>query len=100
MKVIMTFLLVLLGISAYAISIYDIQYTSASGIDNTYPSPYLGKAVTIEGIVTAINLHSGGYFLSEANGGMWRSIHISDKRAMSRLVIESRSVALWVNLLG
>lgn len=77
----MTFLLVLLGISAYAISIYDIQYTSASGIDNTYPSPYLGKAVTIEGIVTAINLHSGGYFLSEANGGMWRSIHISDKRS-------------------
>ncbi len=64
-----------------ALSIYDIQYTNAPGIDNTYPSPYVGKSVTVEGIVTATDHSSGAFFISEAISGPWRSIMIIDRKS-------------------
>ena len=59
----------------HALSIYDIQYTSSRGVDNSYPSPYLGKEVTVEGIVTAST--SSGFYLSETVSGAWRGIFVS-----------------------
>jgi len=79
MKTLLAVLLVVIGVSSYAISIYDIQYTSVPGMDNTYPSPYLGKSVTVDGVVTASGYRSGGFFISEPTGGMWRSILVLDK---------------------
>jgi len=73
------FLIVLLlcGIfSISAVSIFDIQYTTKPGSNNTYPSSYVGKTVTVEGIVTAINYSHGGFFISEPAGGPWRGIYI------------------------
>lgn len=78
------FLIVLLlcGIlSVSAVSIFDIQYTTKPGSNNTYPSPYVGKTVTVEGIVTAINYRHGGFFISEPAGGPWRGIYIRTNNA-------------------
>ncbi|MCB5295620.1 MAG: hypothetical protein LHW52_03645, partial [Candidatus Cloacimonetes bacterium] len=47
--------------SAWSLSIYDIQYTTFPGSDNTYPSLYAGKSVSTEGIVTAVDYKSGGF---------------------------------------
>lgn len=58
------------------ISIYDIQYTVKPGSNNTYPSHYVGKTVTVEGIVTAVNYKHGGFFLSEPAGGPFRGIYV------------------------
>lgn len=58
------------------ISLFEIQYTTNPGIDNTYPSRYVGKTVSVEGVVTATNYQSGGFFISEPAGGPWRSIYI------------------------
>ncbi|MBP9006961.1 MAG: hypothetical protein KBG06_03825, partial [Candidatus Syntrophosphaera sp.] len=65
-------------IMAGATSIYNIQYTNSRGADNSYPSPYLGKQVTVEGIVTAVNFNGEGYFLSEPVSGAWRGIYVLD----------------------
>ncbi|HPV14511.1 MAG TPA: hypothetical protein PL126_02535 [Candidatus Cloacimonadota bacterium] len=69
-----------LSVAAWAIRIYDVQFTTINGVDNSYPSPYVGKEVSLEGVVTATDYTSGGYFISEPIGGAWRGIFISDKR--------------------
>jgi predicted extracellular nuclease len=69
---------IIICILAEAITIYDIQYTNSRGADNSYPSPYLGKQVTVEGIVNAVNFCGEGYFLSEPVSGAWRGIYIWD----------------------
>jgi len=61
-------------LSLAAISIYQIQYTTNPGRDNTYPSPLFGKTIVTEGIVTAVGYSAGGFFLSEPSGGPWRSL--------------------------
>lgn len=63
---------------AVALSIYDVQYTASRGVDNSYPSPYLGKQVTLEGIVSATGYRGEGFFLSEKLSGAWRGIYILD----------------------
>ncbi len=59
--------------------IYDIQFTNNSGTDGTYPSPYRNQVVTTSGIVTAIHSGSGGFYMSEPEGGPWRGIYINDR---------------------
>ncbi|MFO8144922.1 MAG: hypothetical protein R6T89_04255 [Candidatus Syntrophosphaera sp.] len=71
-------LLLTLSVGAAALSIYDIQYTTSRGVDNSYPSPYLGKTVTLEGVVTATHYRNEGFFLSETLSGAWRGIYVSD----------------------
>lgn len=69
----------LLGLGVFllsGISIFDIQYTTLPGSDNTYPSRYAGKTVTVEGVVTATNHRNGGFFISEPAGGPWRGIFV------------------------
>lgn len=72
-------MLVCFGTTAWALSIYDIQHSNTPGVDNTYPSAYLGKTVTIDGIVTATGFSMGGYFISESAGGPWRGILVLDR---------------------
>jgi predicted extracellular nuclease len=76
MKGILLALLVCGLFALNAITIYDIQYTSFSGTDNTYPSRFVGKDVTVSGIVTAVNYRNGGFFICEPAGGPWRGIYI------------------------
>ena len=72
-------ILVCLSFGAEAISIYEIQFTASAGSDGTFPSPYLGKTVSTEGIVTAMDFKEGGYFISEKLNGPWRGILILDR---------------------
>ena len=60
-------------------SISEIQFTNNSGTDGTYPSPYRNQIVNTSGIVTAINLRSGGFYISEPQGGPWSGIFINDR---------------------
>ncbi len=80
MKYVLISLFILLAIQLAAVSIYEIQYTSSPGVDYTYPSPYAGRSVSVEGIVTATDYRSGGYFISEPINGPWRGIFVQDRR--------------------
>lgn len=86
------------GTAAWGLSIFDIQYTLTPGIDNTYPSLYVGRLVSLEGIVTATGYRDGGFFISESTGGPYRgilildrssSVHIGDKIQVTGTVSES-----------
>ncbi len=68
-----------LMLSAWAISIYDVQFTTLPGSDGTYPSRFVGKSLSLEGVVTATNYRNGGYFISEKLNGPWRGILILDR---------------------
>lgn len=81
MKQIMTLLLLCGAFALSAVSIYQIQYTNNPGRDNTFPSPYVGKSVTVDGIVTAANYTAGGFFISDPAGGPWRGIYIDTNRS-------------------
>ncbi len=76
---IMICLIASFSVGAWAISIYDIQFTANPGSDGTYPSRHLGKQVSLDGIVTAINYRNGGYFINEPLNGAWRGILVADK---------------------
>ena len=69
---------ILLFITAilFATTIYDIQYTTTPGPDNTYPSPLEGQIVTVEGIVTAIGFsgYNDNFFISMPEGGAWKGV--------------------------
>ncbi|HPF08259.1 MAG: hypothetical protein PHU99_05690 [Candidatus Cloacimonetes bacterium] len=84
-----TYLLILLlaslSLSAWGLSIYEIQYSTFPGSDNTYPSPYAGKSVSTEGIVTATNYKGGGFFISETVAGAFNGILVSDRNASIRV---------------
>lgn len=70
-----------LSVMAWTVSIYEVQFTSSPGSDGTYPSRFVGKTVSLDGIVTASNYRNGGYFISEALNGPWRGILILDRDA-------------------
>jgi hypothetical protein len=63
-----------------ALSIYDVQYTNNPGVDNSYPSPYVGREVLLDGIVSSPDYQNSGYFISEPLSGAWRGILVLDKR--------------------
>jgi hypothetical protein len=81
MKVILTLSLLLSTMMLFGVSIFQIQFTTDSGGDNTYPSYFAGKTVTVEGIVTATGFKSGGFFMSESAGGPWRGIYVRSATA-------------------
>jgi predicted phosphodiesterase len=60
-------------------SIYDIQYTTIAGTNNTYPSLKVNETVTTGGIVTATNFSDGRYFISSSKGGAWNGVFVYDK---------------------
>jgi hypothetical protein len=69
------------SICLYATSIYEVQYTTNPGADNSYPSPYTNQVVTVSGIVNATGYHASSgskFFISEPMGGAWRGIFIDD----------------------
>lgn len=59
-------------------SIYDIQYTTVAGTDNTYPSLLNGQTVLVEGVVTVTNYKGLNYFISSPTGGAWNSVYVYD----------------------
>jgi len=79
--ILLTTLFTGLIVSAWSISIYDIQYTAFPGSDNTYPSQYAGKSVSTEGIITAVNYKSGGFFISESVAGPFTGLLVLERRS-------------------
>jgi hypothetical protein len=60
-------------------TIYDIQYTTIPGPNNTYPSPLEGQQVTVQGIVTGTSFGNTKFFmcdLPEVGIGAWHGIYI------------------------
>lgn len=84
-RLVLIALLLSLCMGVWATTIYDIQYTTSRGVDNCYPSAYQGKQVTVEGVVTATDYRSGGFFLSEPVNGAWRGIFVNDDRYEPRV---------------
>lgn len=84
-----TLLLILLltglSMAAWSLSIYDIQYTTFPGSDNTYPSSFAGKSVSTEGIITATSYMGDGFFLSEPVAGAFSGILVQDRAANVRV---------------
>jgi len=72
-------ILICFSMVAEAICIYKVQFTSSRGSYGTFPSPYLGKEVSLEVIVTSTYFQEGSYFISEKLNGPWRVILIPDK---------------------
>ncbi len=54
-------------------TIYQIQYTTSPGGNNTYPSPYVGQVVTTSGTVCAV--YKRGYVVNE-NVGPWHGVYV------------------------
>jgi len=62
-----------------ATTIYDIQYTTNAGPDNTYPSPMEDQEVTVQGIVTGAGFAGDKFFmcdLPEVGTGEWHGIYV------------------------
>lgn len=61
-----------------ATTIYDIQYTTDPGPDNTWPSPLVGQTVTVEGVVLAAGFagYQDNFYMSMLEGGAWKGIYV------------------------
>ncbi|MCF7792997.1 MAG: PKD domain-containing protein [Candidatus Cloacimonetes bacterium] len=82
MKKIMFLLFLIFVSTAFATTIYDIQYTTDPGPDGTYPSPMDGQIVTVTGIVTGENYNQDNkFFMSDPGGGAWHGIYVYDYTA-------------------
>ena len=75
-KTVLSSILLFITAILFATTIYDIQYTTTPGPDNTYPSPLEGQIVTVEGIVTAIGFsgYNDNFFISMPEGGAWKGV--------------------------
>ncbi|MDP8242252.1 MAG: FlgD immunoglobulin-like domain containing protein [Candidatus Celaenobacter antarcticus] len=79
MKKLITFLVVFLFVGTLsATTIYDVQYTTIPGGDNTYPSTYEGQEVTITGIVNTPEWtgYKDNFYISMPEGDAWKGILI------------------------
>lgn len=77
MKKLIIFLVVFLFVgSLSATTIYEVQYTTDPGGDNTYPSTSEGQEVTITGIVNATEWtgYKDNFYISMPEGGAWKGI--------------------------
>ena len=68
----------------FSLSIYDIQYTTNPGPNGTYPSPYEGQIVTIDGILNAIDFSGGRFFIIPSDGGKWNICPLAKRMTRSR----------------
>jgi hypothetical protein len=65
-------------------TIYQVQFTTDPGADNTYPSPLVDELVTVTGVVTADHsVGSDHFYLQDdtdpmGTGGPWNGIFIYD----------------------
>ena len=78
--IIVFFLLAQYLVAVDIVSIYDIQFTTNSGFDGTFPSTFVNQTVTIQGVVTAIGYENNRVFLSEPQGGAWSGIAVDNIR--------------------
>ncbi len=70
-------LALLLTMTAQAVTIHDIQYTTNAG-GGTYPSPLVGQSVTFTGVVTATGYYDTRYFVEDVAGGAWSGVLVWD----------------------
>jgi len=96
------FILILFSISfaaLFSISIHDIQYTTISGPNGTYPSPYEGQIVTTGGIVSATDFNNGRFFIASSDGGDWNGIYVYDNdqnvAVGDSVIIEAEVYEYW-----
>ncbi|MCD4817673.1 MAG: metallophosphoesterase [Candidatus Cloacimonetes bacterium] len=75
MKTTIYLIILIINISLFSTSIYDVQYTTDPG-DGTYPSPLEGTTVSIHGIVTGIDFSNGRFFMTDNEGGEWNGIYV------------------------
>lgn len=87
--------ILIISISAFCTTIYDIQYTTVPGSGNNYPSLLVGQVVTVKGVVIGKGFTTGKYMISEGTGA-WKSIVINDA-ANSPLLGDSLSITGTVN---
>ena len=79
MKSILLFVLLVITVAMSATTIYDVQFTTDSGTDGTYPSTLDGQEVTLSGVVSAINVDGGEkFFMTDPEGGAWHGIYVFD----------------------
>jgi hypothetical protein len=66
------------AIGLVSVTIYDVQYTTVPGTDNTYPSLYNGQEVTVTGIVvgTGFTGYEDNYYIAMPGGGPWSGIYV------------------------
>lgn len=80
-KLMILLLLAIVGLAS-ATTIYDIQYTTDPGSENTYPSTLENQEVTVTGIVTGnkadTNAEIGKFFMTDPEGGAWHGIYVFD----------------------
>ncbi|MCF7920817.1 MAG: T9SS type A sorting domain-containing protein [Candidatus Cloacimonetes bacterium] len=105
MKRFSIFVLMIIAVSAiFATTIYDVQYTTVPGADNTYPSTMTGQEVTVEGIVTGIGIsgYEDNFYISMPEGGAWCGIYVyaaqDSSRALGDLVSVTCTVAEYYGL--
>jgi Ni,Fe-hydrogenase III small subunit len=67
-----------IAFTAFATTIYDVQYTTVAGPDGTYPSPMEGQIVTVTGIVNAIDFkgYKDNIYITMPTGGPWEGIYV------------------------
>ena len=79
-KIIFAAFLVIVCVCLNSTTIYDIQYTTVPGPDNTYPSLLNGQVVTVTGIVTGSGYYTSGnsnrFFMTDPGGGPWKGIFV------------------------
>ncbi len=86
--------ILIISISAFCTTIYDIQYTTVAGT-GSYPSLLINQVVTVKGVVIGTGFLAGKYMISEGSGA-WKSIVINDA-ANSPLLGDSLSITGTVN---
>jgi hypothetical protein len=69
---------ILITVTLSSTTIYEIQYTTTPGPDNTYPSPYEDQEVTVTGIVTGVEFshYKDNFFIEMADGGPWSGVYV------------------------
>ncbi len=78
----MIVLMLVTAAAAFALTCYDIQYTTVPGTGNTYPSPYEGQTVSVTGIVTnntygtTSTSSNTRFFISDLQGGPWSGLYV------------------------
>ena len=96
MKTKLIILMLIIRTLLFSVEIYDVQYTTTPGNDQTYPSNYENQSVTLTGIVSANNYSGEKYFINSPNGGGWsgiliydtQNVNIGDEITLSGTIIE------------
>jgi predicted extracellular nuclease len=89
-------IIVSLGLNLFgAEKIHDIQHSTNSGFDGTFPSKYVGKTVSVSGIVSKIN-DNGYFYIQDKVGGPWSGLLCADNRFSNQVKLNSEIIVSGV----